>query len=65
MGTAYDLFRQSIGNVPMILKLIYQLIVLFLSALILYDVFKEKSRWMQLTAALSLIPFVLRLLMIK
>jgi len=49
----------------MILKLIYQLIVLFLSALILYDVFKEKSRWMQLTAALSLIPFVLRLLMIK
>ncbi len=49
----------------MTLKLIYQIIVLFLSALIVYDVFKEKSHWMKLTAALALIPFLLRFLMIK
>jgi hypothetical protein len=49
----------------MILKLIYQVIILFLSVLIVYDVFKEKSRWMKLTAALALIPFILRFLMIK
>lgn len=49
----------------MILKIIYQLIVLFLIALIGYDVFKEKSKMLQLTAALTLIPFILRFLMIK
>ena len=49
----------------MIIKIIYQLIVLFIILLMGYDVFKEKSAWLQLTAALALIPFVLRLLMIK
>jgi hypothetical protein len=49
----------------MILKLIYQLIVLFLIIIIGYDVFKEKSKMMKLTAALVLIPFILRFLMIK
>lgn len=49
----------------MILKIIYQLIVLFLIVLIGYDVFKEKSKMLQLTAALTLIPFILRFLMIK
>ena len=49
----------------MILKIVYQLIILFLILIIGYDVFKEKSRMMKLTAALILIPFILRLLMIK
>jgi hypothetical protein len=49
----------------MILKIIYQLIVLFLIIIIGYDVFKEKSKMMKLTAALVLIPFILRFLMIK
>lgn len=49
----------------MILKIIYQIIVLFLIVIIGYDVFKEKSKMMKLTAALVLIPFVLRFLMIK
>ena len=49
----------------MILQLIYQFIILMLIILIFRDVFTEKSRMMQLTAALVLIPFILRLLMIK
>jgi len=49
----------------MILKLIYQLIVLFIIMLLAYDVFKEKTRMLQLTAALALIPFILRFLLIK
>lgn len=47
------------------LTIIYRLIVLFLIALLGYDIFKEKSKLMQLTAALALIPFILRFLMIK
>jgi hypothetical protein len=47
------------------LTIIYQLIVLFLAALLGYAVFKEKKKSLQLTAALALIPLVLRLLMIK
>lgn len=47
------------------LTLIYQLIVLFLIVLLVYDVFKEKDKTLQLTAALAAIPLVLRLLMIK
>lgn len=49
----------------MILKLVYQLIILFIVVLLAYDVFKEKTKMLQLTAALALIPFILRLLMIK
>lgn len=49
----------------MMLTWIYRLIVLFMIALIFYDVFKEHKKSLQLTAALSLIPFVLRFLMIK
>ncbi|MCF6270339.1 MAG: hypothetical protein L3J41_11550 [Melioribacteraceae bacterium] len=49
----------------MILKIIYQLIVLFLIIIIGYGVFKEKSKMMKLTAALVLIPFILRFLMVK
>ena len=49
----------------MILTYIYQLILLFFSVLIIYDIFKEKNRMMQLTAAIALIPFLLRLLVVK
>ena len=47
------------------LTFIYQLILLYLILLVAYDVFKEKSFMMKITAALVMIPFVLRLLMIK
>lgn len=49
----------------MILTWVYQLILLFFAGLLIYDTFKEKSRMMQLTAAITLIPFLLRLLMVK
>jgi len=49
----------------MILRLIYQLIILYLVVLLGHGVFKEKSKMLQLTAALILIPFVLRLVLIK
>ncbi len=49
----------------MLLTWIYQLLLLFFSVLIVYDIFKEKSKLMQLTAAVALIPFLLRLLMVK
>ena len=49
----------------MMLQIVYQIIILFLITIIGYDVFKEKSKLMKLTAALILIPFILRFLMIK
>jgi hypothetical protein len=49
----------------MILTIIYQLIVLFLIVLLAYDGFKEKNKTLQLTAALAVIPLILRFLMIK
>lgn len=49
----------------MILKIIYQLITLYLIIILFYSVFKEQSRMMKITAAASLIPFILRFLMIK
>lgn len=49
----------------MILTIIYQLIILFLIVLLVYDSFKEENKALQLTAALVLIPLILRLLMIK
>lgn len=49
----------------MLLQIIYQAILLYIIFLLGYDVFKEKSRMLQLTAALTIIPFLLRLLMIK
>ena len=49
----------------MILQLIYQMILLYIIILLGYDVFKEKSKMLQLTAALTIIPFLLRMLLIK
>ncbi|MDD3657000.1 MAG: hypothetical protein PHI72_09630 [Atribacterota bacterium] len=48
-----------------IITLIYRLIILFLTALVVLEMFKEKNVWHQLTGSLVIIPFVLRLLMIK
>ncbi|MBN2010851.1 hypothetical protein JW960_16000 [candidate division KSB1 bacterium] len=47
------------------LTLIYRLLVVFLILVIGYDVFKEKRTSLQLTAAIALVPLVLRLLLIK
>jgi uncharacterized membrane protein len=49
----------------MLLTIIYRLIVLFFVVLLFYDVFKEEKKSLQLTAAVALIPFILRFLMIK
>ena len=49
----------------MLIKIIYQIIILFIIVIIGYDVFKEKSKMMKLTGALLLIPLLLRFLMIK
>jgi hypothetical protein len=49
----------------MILQLIYQVILLYIILLLGYDVFKEKAKMLQLTAALTIIPLLLRMLLIK
>ncbi|MFZ2331377.1 MAG: hypothetical protein WAW45_07280 [Atribacterota bacterium] len=48
-----------------IITLIYRLIILFLTILIVQDMFKESDFWNQLTSSLVIIPFILRLFMIK
>ena len=65
LGITYDLFCKLYREDNLMLKLIYQLIVFYLITLIIYDVFKERTVWLRLTAALSLIPFVLRFFLIK
>lgn len=47
------------------LTFIYRLIVLFLTVLVVQDMFKEKNPWNQLTGSIVIIPFILRILMIK
>ena len=47
------------------ITLIYQAITLYIVLLLVVSVWKEEKRTLQITAALSLIPFILRLLMIK
>ncbi|MDI9596771.1 MAG: hypothetical protein QM220_04490 [Atribacterota bacterium] len=48
-----------------IITLIYRAIILFLTILIIQDMFKEDNVWEQLTSSLVIIPFILRLFMIK
>jgi hypothetical protein len=50
---------------PDMLTIIYQGITLYFVILLLVAVWKEEKKSLQITAALSLIPFILRLLMIK
>ena len=47
------------------LTYIYQLITLIFIILLIVAVFREEKPSMQITAALGLIPFILRFLMIK
>ncbi len=47
------------------MTLIYRGILLFIMVFVLRCMFRERSFWKQVTAAMVLIPMVLRLLMIK
>lgn len=47
------------------ITIVYQLIILFFLILVVLDMFKEESIWNQLTGSIVIIPFILRLLMIK
>jgi len=47
------------------LTLIYRLIIVFITILVIRDMFKEEDVWNQLTSSIVIIPFILRLLMIK
>lgn len=44
---------------------IYLIITFYIICLLFYCVVKEKKKSMQITAVVALIPFILRLLMIK
>lgn len=47
------------------MKILYQLIVLFLTIHLIWYLFREKRFWSQLETAIVLILFILRLLLIK
>ncbi len=47
------------------MTLLYRAIVLFVLLLVISCQFKEKDFWKQATAALVVVPLVLRLLLIK
>jgi len=49
----------------MTMTLIYRGIVLFVLTLVIRCLFREKDFWKQVTAALVVIPLILRVLMIK
>lgn len=49
----------------LIITFIYRLIILFFTVLVVRDMLKEKDIWNQLTSVLVIIPFVLRLFMVK
>lgn len=49
----------------MTMTLIYRGIVFFVLALVVRCMFREKDFWKQVTAALVVIPLILRVLMIK
>jgi len=47
------------------IKIIYHLIVLYLSMNFVYYIFREKKLWNQVSVAVVLVMFLLRLLLIK
>ncbi len=49
----------------MIIHAIYEMILLYIIAILTANIFKEKKFTMQLTAALAVLPLLLRFLMIK
>ncbi len=47
------------------IKIIYHLIVLFLTINLIWYLFREKQFWAQVSTAVVLVMFILRLLLIK
>jgi hypothetical protein len=47
------------------MKIIYQIIVLYLTLNLIWHIFREKKFWSQLSVAIVLIMFLLRLFLIK
>lgn len=47
------------------ITVIYRIIVVYITLMIIYDIWEEVDYWKQLTAAIVIIPFILRILMIK
>jgi hypothetical protein len=47
------------------IKILYHLIVLFLTINLIWYLFREKQFWAQVSTAIVLIMFILRLLLIK
>lgn len=47
------------------LTLIYRGILIFMAVCIVICMFREKSFWKQVSAAIVLVPMILRILMIK
>jgi hypothetical protein len=47
------------------LTFIYRMIIVFITILVIRDMFKEDDAWNQLTSSIVIVPFILRLLMIK
>lgn len=47
------------------MTLVYRLILLLVMVFVVRCMFRERSFWKQVTAAMVLIPMVLRLLMLK
>lgn len=48
-----------------IITLIYRFIILFLTILIIQEIFKQENIWNQILGSLVIIPFILRFFMIK
>jgi hypothetical protein len=48
----------------MLMKIIYQIILAVISLILIWDMFTQKDVKMQIMAAMTLIPFILRIAMI-
>lgn len=46
------------------MKLVYQLIIAIISVLLVWELFTQKDVKVQFMAAMTLIPFILRLMMV-
>lgn len=47
------------------ITLIYRIIAVCITLMVLYDIWEEVDYWKQLTGAIVIVPFILRILMIK
>jgi heme/copper-type cytochrome/quinol oxidase subunit 4 len=48
----------------MLMKIVYQIILTVISLILIWDMFTQKDVKMQIMAAMTLIPFILRIAMI-